>query len=261
MKRSMLALIGSLFGLAYVACLCAALMLTAAPRMTTVQAAGYAIGFPALMPHLALAALANLMNWIGFAARKRGFALVAAMLYCASMPLMPALFPAALALLALALIDFAKPVRRGGRRAESASEPGTDLSEESAPDPEGEYETESEEESEPETEEEPDPEPSEAPAFRADPRRSGARGDPDGAPGRRAAPGSAGAAASARRAPLEEDQDDGYDGYRSYDRPRADGVSVFLGLLMALCLLALIGVVVLGLIGDALPFELPFRLR
>ena len=112
MKRSVLALVGSLVGLGYAAGLTAILLLAAEPPMAALHAAGLTIQYAALLPHLAAAALANLVHWIGFAARRRGFALAAALLYLASVPLMPGLFPVPMALSLLALIDFARRTRR-----------------------------------------------------------------------------------------------------------------------------------------------------
>ncbi len=60
--------------------------------MTALRLGAYTL-HPTILPHFAVIALADLMNWLWLRGAKAGGALAAALLYCASIPLMPALFP------------------------------------------------------------------------------------------------------------------------------------------------------------------------
>jgi hypothetical protein len=133
MRRSALALIGSLAGIAYFACLAFAYSRMESPATVTLRALGYQVRIALFLPAMILAALANLANWIAFAPGKRAAALTAAILYGASIPLFSSLFPAplAFALLALALlalVDFLwfRPLRK--RREPPSPEAEEDLS-------------------------------------------------------------------------------------------------------------------------------------
>ncbi len=225
MKRSILALIGSLVGSIYLIYQGYALWRTVSPRMLQLQVAGYEIRLAILLPAIALTGIAVLLNWIAFASIRRGAALAAAILFCASAPFTPQLYsiPLALALFALANFFLPRTQRRQADHANAADDPALDLLNETLPEMD-------------------DPDALMDADLPDDLDDGGDLPDEDD---------------------LEPEADDDLglandpalqDLKPEADLPRADGMSVFLGVFMGLVALSLVGIVIIGLIGVKLPF-------
>ena len=228
MKRSALALIGSLVGLVYLTYLGYALVTMANPRIFTLRAVGFEMQVAFLLPYALMTAVAVLLHFIAFAARKRGAVLATAILYCAAVPLspslMPSLFPVSLALALLALIEFLRfPARTGkGQPVVAEPDPALEMLDEPVP---GEADVE---------------------AMELDKMDDSADLEDDA------------------DLALDDDADDDLQleplpddeepEKRHPSRSGADGMTVFLGLFMGLAALALIGMVIYGVTGGKLPF-------
>lgn len=229
MKRSVLALIGSLIGSMFLIYLGVTLWQTASPQMLKLQVAGYQIKVAVLLPMLLHVALAALLNWIAFGAKSKGAALAAAILYSGAVMYDAMLFAIPLALALLALADLALPLARNRKAgpATAAEDPATDLLDDALP---GEEALDMDETLEPLA----DDADLDADLPDAD--------DFDMPEGLNAADGD-----------LDETLD------LSSDDPQpmsthTDGMNLFLGVFMALIALSLAGIVIYGLTGGTLPF-------
>ena len=236
MKRSALSLIGSLVGLVFLAYLCFVLLYVETPRTFTLEAAGFTLQIAVLLPCALLAGAAALLSWIGFAARKRGALLAAALLYLASLPFVTGLFAIPLALSLLALSDFfASLVReRKEKAAKALGEP--------APEAEGLHSEKAELDEPNETEPIADGDFGDEPLD--DDLNEDLESDPAGGPD-----DDLNIDSDDLRLEDLEDEADG-----EPPRPRADGMAVFLGVFMALSALALAFMVAYGVMGGKLPF-------
>jgi uncharacterized membrane protein (DUF485 family) len=228
MKRSALSLIGSLVGLVYLAYLCFELLYAQNPRFLTIEAAGFSMRVAALLPTAVLTGAAVLLGLIGFAARKRGPVLAAAILLLISMPLVMGMYAIPLALSLILLADFFASLIRG-RRNKHAKAPEADNT---APGKADEADDPMEIE----------------PAFDDDMMDDDAADDD-------------------LNDNFDEPADDAGDDLRletiledvtddpeEESRPRADGMAVFLGVFMGLVALAFIGMIIYGAMGGKLPF-------
>lgn len=231
MKRSALSRIGSLVGLVYLAYLCFMLVYAENPRAFSFEAAGFSLRVAVLLPCALMTAAAVLLSWIGFAARKRGPLLAAAIVYLTALPLVIEICAIPLSLSLLALADFFASLarERNGNTTKAPIDP--------SPETGGTDETK----------------PIEDIEVALDDGSLGDSGsDPDdhlnGGPGCELADDSCD---DLRLETLLEDVTDGAD---DENRPRADGMSVFLGIFMGLTALALIGMVACGVMGGKLPF-------
>jgi hypothetical protein len=234
MKRSALALIGSLMGLMYLAYLIFTLIWAQAPAVLPLQLGPWTVQLPLLRPHALLIAAAVILNWIQWLGKKRGAALASAILYGAAAPLLPEMFAVPVALMLMALAGFFWPEARGKKDKKTAApeDDEPDLPNKAAPeDPDGlddlidldgldglEGSADPDDEPDLALEDEPDP------VLDDD-----ADGDLS----------------------LDPDPEDEKDEPR---RPRADGMAVFLGIFTGIAALALIGIIVYGVMGGKLPF-------
>ena len=231
MKRSTLALIGSLMGLMYLAYLVFSLIRAENPAALSFQLGALTVKVAWMLPSAILIAAAALFNWIEWLAKKRSAALVATLLYAAAAPLLPPLFAVPLALALIALAGFIWPASKDEKpkKKKAPEDPALDMLADAA---NGE---------EPDDDnlddlgdldglDEPD-EPEEAEDAEDEP---GLALEDD-------------AGDDLRLDPEEEEKEEPR-------RPRADGMAVFLGIFMGAVALALIGMVVYGLMGGKLPF-------
>ncbi len=123
MRRSVLALVVSLAGLAYAACTAFALSRMGGLGLIVLRMADRALEFSPATPYLGLAALADAAIWARFISQKRGFALASALLYGAAAPFAlsePALMAGPLALALAALADFLRPAAAAADSAAAA---------------------------------------------------------------------------------------------------------------------------------------------
>ncbi len=225
MKRSVLALVGSLAGLAYIACVAFALPRMASLGVILLRMADFRLQIPPALSYLVFSALANAVNWACFFSKKRGFALASAILYGMAIPFAlpaPVLIAGPLALALAALIDFLRTVgpAEGAPSPAPEDDPSLtidelDLSAEDLALPDDDPEALDEPES---------PDDADEADGLLDPEDDEGLGEPD----------------------------DEWPG--STHRPEADGMSVFLGLFTALAVAALLGVVIFGLITGRFPF-------
>lgn len=231
MRRSVLALIGSLAGIAYLAYLAFSFFRIENPETLTLRVAGVSLQFASILPCILIAALADLSGWISYAAGKRGFSLAAAILYCAILPFLPAWLFLPLALALIALADFLIPLILHRARAGTAG-PAPEWQDAANPDgmndsgPESPFDPALELLDETDLEE---------------------TGDQDG------------------ELELEAEDDAGDDApawledeeepdIQEREHAQTDGTGVFLGIFMALAAAALIGIVIYGLVAGKLPF-------
>lgn len=219
MKRSTLALIGSLMGLMYLAYLICLLIWAENPAALSFQLGALTFKVAWLLPHAALVAAAVLLNWIQWLARKRGAGLASALLYAASSPLMQPLFAVPLALALIALAGFIWPGQKKEKVKGSAAE-----------DPALEMLSGAADEEEPDLDDLDDLDDPAGPEAAEDEPELALEDGPDDDP----------------QLDLDEKKEP--------PRPRADGMAVFLGVFMVVVALALIGLVILGLMGVKLPF-------
>ncbi len=234
MKRSALSLIGSLVGVVYLAYLCFELKFAQNPRTYSIEAAGFTMQVVAYLPCAILAGAAVVLGLIGFAAKKRGPMLAAAILYLISLPLVTGMYAVPLALSLILLADFfASLVRNRKDRASKAPVSPAPEAKESSPGWADEADDPIEAE----------------PAFDDDAMDAGDVPDDDlnddlGEP----------ADDTGDDLRLETILEDVTDDADDENRPRADGMAVFLGIFMGLVALALMGMVVYGVMGKKLPF-------
>jgi hypothetical protein len=234
MKRSTLALIGSLMGLMYLAHLIFSLIRAENPAVLSFQLGGLTVKVAWMLPSTILIAAAALFNWIQWLAKKRGAALAATLLYAAAAPLLPPLFAVPLALALIALAGFIWPSSKNEKpkKKKASEDPALDMLADAANGEEPDDDNlddlgdldgldESDEPEEAEDTEDAEDEPGLA---LEDDSGDNLRLDP------------------------EEDEKE------EPRRPRADGMAVFLGIFMGVVVLALIGMVVYGLMGGKLPF-------
>jgi len=245
MKRSALSLIGSLVGLVYLAYLCFELVVAENPRAFAFEAAGFSVRVAALMPCALVTAAAVLLGWIGFFARKRGPMLAAAILYLAALPLVLEMFAIPLALSLLSLTDFFASLVRQRRRPATrdpapeteGSASGPDAHELDRPVSAGDVVTD-DLEADPAADiddAQDDDVGDELGDELDDDLNDGLDDDPNGDSG--------------DDLQLETLLEDDADGADDENRPRADGMAVFLGVFMGLVVLALIGMVAYGVMG------------
>jgi hypothetical protein len=232
MKRSALALIGSLVGLIYLMYLGIALFWMESPRMFTLQVAGHVVQMAYMLPYTLVTALAVLFNWIAFLAKKRGVSLLASILYCAAVPLLPPLFAVTLALSLIALVDFFRfPARdRKGEKANAPVDPALEMLDEPIPGSVDGPDEPASGATKPDESDEPDDtdEPLDESDLALDDDDADLQLDPIA---------------------LDEELEKS-----SPDRPRVDGMAIFLGLFMAVAAIALIGIIAYGMMGGKLPF-------
>lgn len=235
MKRSALSLIGSLVGLVYLAYLCFELVYAQNPRTFSIEAAGFTMQMAAYLPCAILAAAAVLLGLIGFAARKRGPLLAAAVLYLISLPLVTGMYAVPLALSLILLADFfASLVRnRKGRALKAPASPAPEAKETA-----------------PRWAEEAD-DPVEVDPIFDDDAMDDAGDVPDDDLNDDLGEPADDTGDDLRLETLLENVTDDAD---DENRPRADGMAVFLGIFMGLVALALMGMVVYGVMGGKLPF-------
>jgi len=231
MKRSALAWIGSLTGLAYLIYLSFSLYWSQDPRVIALRVMDHSIGLSILLPATASMIPAAVLNWIGWLGRKRGAMLAAALLYCAAAPLPPEMFAVPLALALMALAATLRPAARSRKREKAG--PAEDVSSGAAPEAEGidEDEADLDDLDEP-GELEPD-----------GPESADFDDEPD-----LALDGDSGDDLQLDPA-LEDDEPE-----ERESRPRADGVAVFLGLFMGAVAVVMIALVVYGLLSGKLLF-------
>jgi hypothetical protein len=231
MRRSILALIGSLVGLAYLGLVAFVLSRMWDLGAFSLSALGREIRIARLLPFLVAVGLADLAGWIGFFTKKRAFSLVSALLYGAAVPVLPQLVYASAALTAFMLADFLFYPTLNRKREKPAPEAAQDtwdtlpsddadtaLPDDATLSPDGEEPPDAlepgESEEDIDIQEETDLE-SESPAWLDD-----------------------------------EDEVE----LAPPERTPADGTGVFLGVFMAIAALVLVGVVVYGLMIGKLPF-------
>lgn len=232
MKRSALSLIGSLVGLVYLAYLCFELVYAQNPRTLSIKAAGFTMQMAAYLSCAILAGAAVLLGLIGFAARKRGPILAAAVLYILSLPLVAGMYAVPLALSLILLADFiASLVRNRKDRASKAPVSPAPEAKETAPGWSDEAGDMAEAES----------------AFDDDAMDAGDDPDDD-------LTEDLGESADGDDLRLETLLEDVTDDEGDESRPGADGMAVFLGIFMGLVALSLMGMVVYGVMGGKLPF-------
>ena len=233
MKRSALSLIGSLVGLVYLAYLCFELVYAQNPRTFSLEAAGFTMQMEAYLPCAILAGAAVLLGLIGFAARKRGPLLAAAVLYLISLPLVAGMYAVPLALSLILLADFFASLVRN-RKDRALKAPVSPAPEAKETTPSWSDETGDMAEAEP--------------AFDDDAMDNvGDVPDDD-------LTEDLGESADGDDLRLETLLEDVTDDADDESRPRADGMAVFLGIFMGLVALALMGMVVYGVMGGKLPF-------
>lgn len=234
MKRSALSLIGSLVGLVYLAYLCFELVYAQNPRTFSIEAAGFTMQMEAYLPCAILAGAAVLLGLIGFAARKCGPLLAAAVLYLISLPLVTGIYAVPLALALILLADFfASLVRNRKDRASKAPVSPAPEAKETAPGWSDEANDMAEAN----------------PAFEDD-AMDDAGDDPDDLTEEFGEPADDTGDDLRLETLLEDVTGDADD----KSRPRADGMAVFMGIFMGLVALALMGLVVYGVMGGKLPF-------
>jgi hypothetical protein len=230
MKRSLLALIGSLMGLMVWAYLIFTLIWAQTPTVLPLQLGPWTVPVLRLLPPALLIAAA-VLNWIQWLGKKRGAALAAAILYGAAAPLLPEMFAVPVALMLMALAGFFWPEARGKKDKKTAApeDDEPDLPNKAAPeDPDGLDDLIDLDGLEGSAD--PDDEPDLALEDEPDPALDDDADDDLG---------------------LDPGPEDEKDEPR---RPRADGMAVFLGIFTGIAALALIGIIVYGVMGGKLPF-------
>jgi hypothetical protein len=229
MKRSALSLIGSLVGILYLAYLCFELVYGQNPRPLALEVAGFGVQVAAFLPSAILAGAAVLLGWIGFAARKHGPILAAALLYLASLPLVIEIYAVPLALSLILLADFFASLARGRKdRAEKA------------PDAEASASGEADDPMEDDSAFDEDDALDDSGDALDDGLNDDLGDEPLDDPG--------------DDLRLEALLEDVTDGVEDENRPSSDGTAVFLGIFMGLAALALIGMIICGVMGVKLPF-------
>lgn len=109
MKRKISLLISALVGSAYFAYIVYYMNNTLQNNTgSSAEQLGTGIGVALIMPHAALAGLAVLFNWLGFALNARWAALTGAILYCVAGLFMPIYLPFVLLQIVLSFVGFAR---------------------------------------------------------------------------------------------------------------------------------------------------------
>lgn len=232
MRRSVLALVGCLVGIAYLALVTFALARIWDFGAFSIRALGFDVHIARLLPFLVIAGLANVAGWIGFISNNRIFLLAAALLYGSASVVLPVLVyaTAALAVFSLAVFLFHPMLTKKREKPESeAASDAPDEPPEDIPDallsddPSLSLDTEAL------PEDAPEPDESEEDTELQD--ESESEGE----------------------SPLWLDEEEEVEGTPA-ERSPSDGTGVFLGVFMALAALVLVGVVVYGLMMGKLPF-------
>jgi hypothetical protein len=235
MKRSALSLIGSLVGFVYLAYLCFELLFGQNPHIFSIKAAGFTLQVMAYLSCAILAGAAALLGLIGFAVRKRGPMLAAALLYLITLPLVAGMYAVPLALTLMMLADyFASLVR--DRKERAAKAPIGPAPEAEVSGPGGAADADDAEAD---------------PAYDGDDLDdAGDEADDDLDDHYGDEPADDTGDDLGLETLLEDEADDEGD----ENRPRADGMAVFLGIFMGLVALALMSMLVYGVMGWKLPF-------